>query len=200
MSHQKAQKRINTRSLVIIAVFAALASILFMLDFPMFPAVPFYKLDFSNLPVMLVTFSIGPIEGLLTLLIKDLTGLLHSSSGFVGELADFLMSAAFLLPAGLIYRKHKNRKMALIGMAVGVVIGIAAAIVVNLFILFPFYGVGEETLVRMGSKVFPFIRNMTGFVVMITGLFNLIKGGIICILCFIIYKPLSPILHGKRVR
>ena len=111
MNRQKTG-RLNTQRLATIAMLAAVASLLFFLEIPV---VLFYKLDFSNLPMLLGTFSMGPLAGSIILGIKSLLGLLHTSSQGVGELADFLMGLAMILPAGLIYRSHKNRRGALLG-------------------------------------------------------------------------------------
>ena len=105
-------KRLTTRQLTTIAILAAISAVLFMVEIPI---VLFYKLDFSNLPVLLGAFAMGPGPATLILLIKSLLGLLHTSSQGVGELADFLMGFAMILPAGLIYQRHKTRKGALVG-------------------------------------------------------------------------------------
>ena len=108
------KKNLSVQYLTRIAVLTALASILFLIEIPV---VAFYKLDLSNLPVLLGAFSMGPVPGLIILLLKSLIGMLHSSSMYVGEMSDFIMGAAFVLPAALIYRRHKTRNTALIGMA-----------------------------------------------------------------------------------
>lgn len=199
MTTQTRSKRLlSTRELTTVAILGALASILFMLEIVVFPAVPFYKLDFSNLPVLLGTFALGPVPGLLILALKALLGLLHSSSGGVGELADFLMGAAMLLPAGCIYKRHKSRGAALLGMVAGTVCAVVAAMLANYFILLPFYGVSEEMLVGMGSKLFASVNSTTAFVLYVTGAFNLIKFSLISLLGYLLYKPLSPILHGRK--
>jgi len=198
MTNTRRTSLLTTRDLTTIAVLGAIAAILFMLEIVVFPAVPFYKLDFSNLPVLLGTFSMGPVQGLLILGIKSLLGLLHSTSGGVGELADFLMGAAMLLPVGIIYKHNKTRKTALLAMLLGTICAIIAAMLANYFILLPFFGVTEEALVGMGSKLFPQVTNTVSFVVIVTGLFNLIKFLAISVVGFLIYKPLSPILHGRK--
>ena len=103
-----------------------------------------------------------------------------------------------LLPVGLVYKHKKSRKTALLGMLLGTICAIIAAMLANYFILLPFFGVTEEALVSMGSKLFPQVTNTVSFVIIVTGLFNLIKFLAISVVGFIIYKPLSPILHGRR--
>ena len=102
MTNTSRKPLLTTRELTTIAILAAIAAVLFMVEIPV---VLFYKLDLSNLPVLLGTFSMGPVAGTLILLVKSVLGLLHSSSQGVGELADFLMGFAMVLPAGLIYRR-----------------------------------------------------------------------------------------------
>ena len=196
----KHKKRMSTRNLATMAILAAIAAVLFMLEIVVFPAVPFYKLDFSNLPVLLGAFAMGPFEGVLILAIKAILGLLHTTSGGVGELADFIVGTAMVVPAGLIYHRNKSRMGALTGMLVGTVCAVLAAILANYFIMFPAFGITEEALVGMGSKMFAGVTNTWTFVFYITALFNLLKFVAISIVGYLIYKPLSPILHGRRTR
>lgn len=192
------RKRMSTRNLATMAILAAIAAVLFMLEIVVFPAVPFYKLDFSNLPVLLGAFAMGPVEGVIILLIKAVLGLLHTTSGGVGELADFIVGCGMVIPAGLIYHRNKSRGGALTGMITGTVCAVIAAIFANYFIMFPAFGITEEALVGMGSKMFAGVTSTWTFVFYITALFNLIKFVAISIVGYLIYKPLSPILHGRR--
>ena len=196
----KHKKRMSTHNLATMAILAAIAAVLFMLEIVVFPAVPFYKLDFSNLPVLLGAFAMGPLEGVLILAIKAILGLLHTTSGGVGELADFIVGTAMVVPAGLIYHRNKSRMGALTGMLVGTVCAVLAAILANYFIMFPAFGITEEALVGMGSKMFAGVTNTWTFVFYITALFNLLKFVAISMVGYLIYKPLSPILHGRRTR
>ncbi|MBR4069287.1 MAG: ECF transporter S component [Clostridia bacterium] len=197
---QNRSKKISVHDLTTMAILSAIAAILFLpvFEIMVFPAVPFYKLDFSNLPVLLGAFAMGPVQGVIILGLKALLGLLHTTSGGVGELADFIVGAAMVVPAGLIYRMRKTRTGALIGMLAGTVCAIGAAILANYFIMFPAFGITEEALVGMGSKMFAGVTDTWTFVFYITALFNLIKFVAISVVGYLIYKPLSPILHGKR--
>ncbi|MCE5343214.1 MAG: ECF transporter S component, partial [Eubacteriales bacterium] len=165
-------RHMNTRKLTTIAILAAVASLLFMLEIPI---VLFYKLDFSNLPVLLGTFAMGPAAGTAILLIKSSLGLLHTSSQGVGELADFLMGLAMVLPAGYIYRRHKNRYGALVGMVVGGVCATVAGVLSNVYILIPFYGVAYhmpvEQIIAMGQSLIPALDTVWKFVFAITAPF-----------------------------
>lgn len=189
---------LSTRDVATIAVLAGISALLFMVEIPV---VLFYKLDLSNLPVLLGAFSMGPMQGTLILLVKSLLGLLHSSSQGVGELADFLMGLAMLLPAGLIYQRHKDRKGAIVGMAAGTVVATLAGVLTNLYLMIPFYGVAfgmpVEQIVAMGQSLIPAVDSELKFVFWITAPFNLLKWIVISVVTALIYKPLSPILHGR---
>lgn len=201
MTQSTKKSILTTRELTSIALLAAVAAVLFIIPgVPIFPMIPFYKLDFSNLPVLLGTFAFGPVRGTLILLIKSTLGLLSTTSGGVGELADFIMGFAMIIPAGLIYKQRKSRYSALIGMLVGTVCAVIASMLSNYYILLPFFGLTEEMAISMGSKLFPFIDSTWSFVIFVTGAFNLIKFVVISIAGFFIYKPLSPILHGRKKR
>ena len=190
---------INTGKLVTIAILAAVASILFILEIPV---VLFYKLDFSNLPVLLGTFSMGPVAGIVILAVKSLLGLLHTTSLGVGELADFLTGLAMVIPAGLFYRATKSRRGAILGMVVGGLCATLAGVLANVYLLIPFYGsafgMPVSEIISMGQALVPAIHTVWEFVLIITAPFNLFKWAAICVLGGLMYKPLSPLLHGTH--
>ena len=126
----------STANLTRMAILTAIASILFLIEIPV---VAFYKLDLSNIPVLLGAFSMGTLPGVVILALKSLIGLLHSSSAGVGELADFIMGAALIIPASLIYQHRKTKRTAMIGLAAGTVCMIVTSILVNKWIMLPFY-------------------------------------------------------------
>ena len=182
-----------------IAILTALASILFLLEIPV---VAFYRLDLSNLPVLLGAFSMGTVPGLVILLLKSAIGLLHSNSAGVGELADFIMGAMLVIPASLIYHRNKNRKSAILGMAVGTVCMTVVGVLVNKFIMIPFY-MGAFHMDMAGILAFADIGAVDSewkLLLMVTAPFNLLKGVVLSVVTALIYKPLSPLLHGKRLR
>ena len=195
---QAKTRRFTTRQLTTIAILAAISAVLFMVEIPI---VLFYKLDFSNLPVLLGAFAMGPGPATLILLIKSLLGLLHTSSQGVGELADFLMGFAMILPAGLIYQRHKTRKGAMIGLIAGAAAATIAGVLSNVWLMIPFYGavygMPVEKIVAMGQALIPAIENEWGFVLLITGPFNLLKWALISVITLLVYKPLSPLLHQQ---
>ena len=193
------KKTLSVQYLTRIAVLTALSSILFMISIPI---VAFYSLDLSNLPVLLGAFSMGPVAGLIILGLKSLIGCLTSSTMYVGELADFIMGAAFVLPAALIYQRNKSRKGALIGMITGTVALILAGCLTNAYLLIPFYmkafGMPMEAIIGMCAQALPFVDTELNVILFVTAPFNLLKGVVLCILTYMIYKPLSPLLHVRK--
>ena len=200
---EKANKRIfSTYQITVIAILAAIGSVLYKLEIVVFPAVPFYKLDFSNLPVLLGTFAMGPFIGSVVLLIKSAVGLLTTTSQGVGEIADFVLGLMMVLPVGFLYRRNKSRGTAVLGMVIGGVAATIAGVLMNYFVLIPFFaalfGIPVDVIVAMGTNMIPAVDSLWKFVILVTGPFNLIKWTAIALVTGLIYKPLSPILHGKR--
>ena len=179
-----------------IAILTAIASILFLIEIPV---VAFYKLDLSNIPVLLGTFSMGAVPGLIILFLKSAIGLLHSNSAGVGELADFIMGAALILPAAFIYHRNTTRKNAIIGMIIGTLCTAIVGVLVNKFIMIPFY-MGAFHMDMQGILDFAKVTGIDTewkLLLLITAPFNLLKGTVLCVITGLIYKPLSPILHEK---
>ncbi len=193
------RKPLSVQYMTRIAILGALSAILFMIEIPV---VAFYKLDVSTLPALLGGFSMGPLAGLAILAIKDIFGLLHSSSMYVGELADFIMGAAYVLPAALIYRYRKTRKGALTGVIVGSLAMIAVSVLVNWKIMIPFYMTAFnypiESIVAMAQGVMPFVDTEWELLLYVTAPFNLLKGVVLSALTFLLYKRLSPLLHVRK--
>ena len=179
-----------------IAILAAAASILFLIEIPI---VAFYKLDLSNIPVLLGAFSMGPVPGLVILAIKSAIGLLHSSSAGIGELADFVMGAALVIPASVIYHRKKSRKNAIIGMAIGTVCMVIVGVLMNKWVMLPFYmgafHMDMDGIIKAAGVAG--VDSEWKLLLLVTGPFNLLKGVVLSIVTALIYKPLSPILHGK---
>ena len=199
MTKQKTRSTLSVQYMTRRAILGALSAVLFPMEIPI---VAFYKLDFSTLPALLGAFSMGPLPGLAILLIKDLSRLAYSSSMYVGELADFIMSAAFILPASLIYRKHKTRKTALVGMAVGTLCMIVVSVLVNWKMMIPFYmtafHMDMEAIIGMAQKALPSVDTEWKVLLYVTAPFNLLKGFVLSLLTFVLYKRLSPMLHVRK--
>ncbi len=190
----------KTRYLVRIAVLSTIAFILMYIDFPipmLFPA--FLKIDASDIPAILGAFSMGPVAGVLIELIKNILHFIvkGSETGGVGQLANFLIGCAWVIPIGLIYKRKKTKKNAIMGLIVGAVSMIVIAGVVNYYITLPFYEtmMPMEAIVGMGSVVNPAIKDY--FTLVLYGItpFNVLKTLSISIITMLVYKRVSPILH-----
>ncbi len=182
-----------------IAIPGALSAILFLNEIPV---IAINRLDLSTLPALLGAFSMGPMAGLALLAIKNLFGLLHPSSMYVGELADMIMGAAYILPAALIYRYKKTRRNALVGMVIGTLEMVIVAVLVNWLLMIPFYmtafGMPMESIVAMAQGAMPFVDTEWELLVYVTAPFNLLKGAVLSALTFLLYKRLSPLLHVRK--
>lgn len=130
--------------------------------------------------------------------------MLGTSTACVGELADIIMSSCFVVPASLIYRRHKDRKSAVLSMLIGTVLMTIAGVLVNYFILIPAYqtlmNLPLEVIVGMGTKVWSYIDNTVKLVIFITAPFNVLKGTVLSVVTYLLYKRVSPLLHQKSGR
>ncbi len=186
----------STPYLTRMAILTAISFILFLIQVPI---VAFYKLDVSNIPVLLGAFSMGTVPGVIILALKCCLALLRTTSAGVGDLADFIMGAALVIPASVIYHRNKTRKTALVGMAVGTLCMVVAGVLANKFIMLPFY-MGAYHMDMNGILKFANVAGIDSewkLLLLITGPFNLLKGVVLSVVTGLIYKPLSPILHAK---
>ena len=179
-------------------MLSAVATILMALDFPIPFLIPtFVKMDFSELPALLAAFSLGPVSGAVVCLVKNLVNLTMSSTNGVGELCNFLLGICFVIPAGLIYRYKKTRAGALIGALAGAVVMALCSVPVNYFISYPFYTVFMplDVIIGMYQELIPSVDGLMACLVIFNAPFTLLKGLLDMALAFLIYKPLSPLLH-----
>lgn len=195
--------KISVRSLATVAVLGAVATILMYLEFPLpFLIPPFVKFDFSDLPALLASFSLGPVAGVGVMLIKCVIHLLVSSSAGAGELANFIIGCAFVIPAGIIYKRKRTQKGAIIGASVGAVCMAAVSLPVNLYITYPFfmnaYGLSEEAIMDMYRAIIPSVKDLISALVIFNVPFTFLKGIADVAITFLIYKRISPLLHGKK--
>lgn len=144
----------------------------------------FLEIEISDLPALIGAFALGPAAGVLIELIKNLLHCAVTSTGFVGELANFFVNGIFVLTAGLIYKKNRSKKGALIGMLAAVVLMTAAATAANMFIMLPLYMPTSALSVRLN------------LVLTLITPFNLCKGTALSLITYLLYKRLSPLLKG----
>lgn len=195
--------RSKVRTLAQIAMLGAVATVLMLFEFPLpFIAPPFYELDFSEVPILVGAFAMGPLAGVAIEAIKILLNFVINGTitAGVGEFANFILGCAFLLPASLIYRQKKTKKRAIIGMALGTVIMTVAGCVMNAFVLLPAYGAAfgmpVDAFIQMGTAINKSINSLFTFAVLAVGPFNLIKGILDSVIVMLIYKRIRVILKG----
>ena len=183
--------RDQVRKLTVTAMLSAVAFVLMFLDFPIPMLMPsFVKMDFSDLPELLGAFALGPMYGVLISLIKNLIHLLlASSTNGVGELCNFLFGAVFAWVAGFVYQRNKSRRTAVIGAVLGAVAYPAYVVI---------YGMPLDTIIGMYQAILPSAGSLLECLVIFNMPWTLAKGLLDAVLCMLIYKPLSPILHGRR--
>lgn len=198
-------ERSRTRTITQIAMLGAVAGVLMNFEFPIpFLAPSFYQLDFSEIPVLVGSFAMGPVAGVIIELVKILVHLVTKGTmtAGVGDVANFIFGCAFVVPAGLIYRFHhvKSRRHAVEGMALGTILTTIAACLMNAYVLLPAYGkafgMPIEAFIEMGAAVNPSVDGLLGFVALIIVPFNLFKYTLTSVIVFFIYKRIRVILKG----
>lgn len=193
------------RRVTIIGICAAIAMLLHILDVPLlFLAPEFYRLDLSELPILLAGFYLGPsasvacegVKILLKLLLKGTT------TAYVGDFANFVVGCFFVLPATLCYHAHKSRHNAVWGLIVGTVCMTVFAGAFNAFYLLPkfaeLYGLPLEQIIAMGAKLRGGVRDVTTFVMLCVVPLNLTKGVVVSLLTMLLYKRVAKPLFGIR--
>lgn len=194
-----AAQRSRTHRIAVTAMLSAAATVLMFLEFPIPFLIPsFVELDFSELPALLATFSIGPVSGVSVCLIKNVVKVIFkTTTGGVGELCNFLIGAGLVVPAGLIYRKMKSRKGALIGALAGALCMGVLSIPINYFISYPIYTafMPLDVIIGMYQELIPSVNGLLSCLVIFNMPFTMLKGLLVTALCFLVYKPLSPLLH-----
>lgn len=182
------------------AMLSAVSFLLAFLEVPVPLSPPFARFDFADLPALIGAFAYGPIWGVAIELVKNLLRLTMTATGGVGELANFTIGSALVVPAGLIYKTNKNRKTAIIGCCVGSVVSGIAAAVMNYFVLLPMFEMFMplEEVIAAFAESLPFIHTKLDVVLLNALPFNLLRAALISFVVMLIYKPLSPILKGRR--
>ncbi len=198
----KNQKIVSAKTITMTALLAAISYALAFLEFPVPLSPSFARMDLSDLPALIGAFAFGPMTGIMIELIKNVLQLFSTSTGGVGELANFLMGASYVMTAGFIYKYHKTKKMAVIAcVASSLVMGIVAAIT-NYFILLPLFEnfMPLDQLIASFGTFLPFIQTKLDIVLYNALPFNAIKGLVIGAITMLVYKRLTPVLKGGTLK
>ncbi len=194
------EKFLTTRKLVVISLFSAISVVLMLFDFSI-PFVPsFLKMDISDLPAILGTFMMGPVEGILIALLKNVLEILFrgTTTAFVGELANFAGAAVFVLSATLVYRFKKGKVGAALSLLVGTLITTIAFTIMDYYIIFPMYEtlyhMPMDAIIGMGTAINPNVTTLGGMMIWMVAPFNLLKYGVVSVITFFTYRRLKDIL------
>lgn len=183
------------------AMFACMSGVLMLIEIPLFFAPGFYKLDLSEIPVLICTFYLGPVAGAATELLKVIVKLLlkGTTTAYVGDFANFVVGCSFVLPASCIYHMKKSKRGALIGMIAGTLVMTIFGSLFNAVYLLPtfaeLFGMPLEAIIKMGNDINSAINSVSTLVLFCVVPFNLLKGIIVTVLTMLLYKRISPLLH-----
>ena len=194
------KNKLTTRMITQIGMLGAIATVLMLFEIPLPFAPSFYEIDFSEVPVLIGCFSMGPMAGVLIELVKIILNFVinGTTTAGVGEAANYVIGISFCLPAAILYKKMKTKRGAVVGLAVGTVFMTVLGCFVNAYILLPTYAAAFkmpiDALVGMGTAVNANITSLFTFVMFAVAPFNLLKGVFDSIIVLAIYKKISPIL------
>ena len=201
----KKRHRLSTaHTITTVGMLAAISGVLMVIELPLFFAPPFYKLDFSELPVLICAFSLGPVAGVVCEFLKVLIHLLlkGTSTAFVGDLANFLVGCSFVLPASILYQKLLSKKGAVASLALGTGVMTVFGSFFNAWFLIPrfavMYGLPLDAIIAMGTQVNGAITDLSTLVLLAVVPFNLLKGVLVSVLTFFLYKRVERLFFRKK--
>lgn len=199
------KNKMSVKMITQVGMLGAIAVVLMLFEIPLPFAPSFYEIDFSEVPVLVGAFAMGPMAGVFIEFVKILLNLLNNGTetAGVGEFANFLIGISFCLPASWIYRKMHSKKGAIIGLASGTIVMTIVGCFLNAYLLLPTYAKAFEmpidALVGRGTSINANITDLFTFVVFAVVPFNLLKGVLVSLIVVLIYKKISPILKHGRV-
>lgn len=194
------KKKMSTKMIAQIGMLGAIAVVLMLFEVPLPFAPPFYKIDLSEVPVLIGAFAMGPVAGALIELVKILLNFLinGTDTAGVGEIANFVIGVSMCIPAAIVYKKMHSKTGAIVGAIVGTIVMTILGCFINAYVMLPTYAAAFEmpidALVAKGTAVNANITDLFTFVVFAVAPFNLIKGIVVSIIVFLIYKKIKPIL------
>ncbi len=195
------QKKINVRTLAVTAILGAVATVLMFFSFSIPVILPsFLAMDFSELPALIASFTLGPVSGATVCLIKNVVNLPTSSTGGAGELCNFLMGVTFVVPAGLIYKYRKDRVGAVVGSFVGALVMAILSLPINYFISYPayavFFNMTTDKVMAMYQAILPWVKTLPQALLVFNMPFTFVKAMCSVLITFVIYKRISPLIKG----
>ena len=194
------KKRTDIRKMTSTAMLSAVATVLMFFSFsvPLMPS--FIKMDLSELPALIASFTFGPLAGVSVCLVKNLINVFFTTTGGVGEVSNFLLGAMFVAPAGFIYQKMRTKKGAMIASVVGAATMAGLSLVTNYYIVYPVYTniMPMEVIIGAYSAINPNVTNLWQALLWFNVPYTFIKGMLSVVITMLIYKPLAPILRGKN--
>ncbi len=199
----KPEKQSPARRAAYVGIFAAIAAVLMYLEFPLPFAPAFYEIDFSEVPVLICSFSLGPVAGVVCEFVKVVLKLLlkGTTTAFVGDLANFVVGCSFILPASVVYFAKKTKMGAIVGMGVGTAVMTVFGSLFNAVYLIPafsvLFGSPLEEIVAMGTAVNGAIVDVTTLVLFAVVPFNLLKGVVVSVITFFLYKHIERLLRMR---
>lgn len=201
------KKIFTTKNIVLMAVFSALAAVLMLFEFAIPVIAPsFYQIDLSEIPVLVGSFVMGPISGIVMEATKIILKLFikGTSTAYVGDFANFCIGCCFVVPASIIYQHKKTKISAFIGMAVGTFTMATVGVLINYFIMIPFYvkafNMPLDAILSAGAAINPAISNKLNFTILCVAPFNILKGVIDGIITALIYKKISILIKSINVK
>ena len=189
--------RTKVRRLTMAALMGVIAFILMYLNFGVPFLSPFAEFDLSALPEMIGGFILGPAGAVEIIAVKILLILVFkgTSSMFTGEVQNFLLSLAYVLPAVLYYRKNRTKKGAAIDLVLGSVLSVIVAIFTNLYLIFPayiyLYGMSWDSIIEICSAANPWITDVPTFAAFSVVPFNVISRAVTSVITMLVYKKIS---------
>lgn len=191
----------RTKKITYSAMFAAIATVVMFFEFPLPFMPPFLKVDLSGAVSLLAAFMFGPVSAVLITMVKDIIHAFSSSTGCVGELGDFLMTSAFCVVSSLLYRQRHTKKGAVLGMACGTVAMAVVGCFTNRFMLIPFFAkvMPIEAILSACSAINPLIGSVDTYILFGALPFNLVKGAILSVITFLLYKRLSTFVKENTI-
>jgi len=192
------KKTFPLRAVILSALLTAVACVLYLIQFsvPLTPS--FLKMDASDLPALVASLALGPWWGVLVCLLKNIIGLLHSGTSGVGELSNFILSAALVVTAGLLFRKFKTRGGAVLASVLGALAMAAVSLPSNLYLIYPLFAkflVPMPVLMRMYQEVLPSVNSLWQALLVFNVPFTFVKGLLCAALMALIYLPLRPVIE-----